>query len=110
MFQKIFAIFLILYLLFRLYGKKRAKLISTFEFYLWLFICLLGLAGIFFLTQIDVLVAKIGFSSSGIDVLAYLGIALIFYFVFKLRIKIEKIENEITKIVREVSIINSKKQ
>ncbi len=40
----------------------------------------------------------------GIEVLLYLGIAVLFYFIFRLRLKLEKIEKNITKIIREMAI------
>ena len=54
------------------------------------------------------IVANLGFSGSGIDILLYIGIVVLIYFIFKLRIRLEKIEREITKIVREISLNNKK--
>lgn len=44
----------------------------------------------------------------GIDVLVYLSIILLFYSNFKQTEKIEKLEKEITKLVREIAIKNAK--
>jgi hypothetical protein len=53
-------------------------------------------------------VASLGFSSSGIDILLYIGVISLFYFIFKLRLKLEKMENNITKLVRQEAIRNKK--
>ena len=45
----------------------------------------------------------------GIDILVYLGIMLLFYFLFKLYIKIRGIEEKVTKLVREIAIKNESK-
>jgi hypothetical protein len=59
---------------------------------------------VFSLKKIDQFVANLGFSSSGIDVLLYLTIVFLFYIIFRLRLRMEKIERNITTIVREVSL------
>ena len=40
----------------------------------------------------------------GVDVIIYLSVVLIFYLLFKIKVKMEKIEQEITKIVREQAL------
>ena len=45
----------------------------------------------------------------GIDTLVYLGIILLFYFLFKLYIKIKGIEEKITKLTRAITIKNEHK-
>lgn len=40
----------------------------------------------------------------GVDVIIYLSIVLIFYLLFKIKVRTEKIEQEITKIVREQAL------
>ena len=46
----------------------------------------------------------------GADLLFYFSIALIFYLVFRLTVKTEKMERNITKIVREVAYKNEEKK
>ncbi|MDK2790249.1 MAG: hypothetical protein PWP15_756 [Methanothermococcus sp.] len=41
----------------------------------------------------------------GVDVLIYLGIVALFYLIYRSYTKIENLEREITKIVREIAII-----
>ena len=108
MFQQILALIIILFFLFRLYIQKRKNEISKNEFLFWLLFWLFSVLAIVFIKKIDFLVASFGFSSSGINILLYLSILLIFYMLFKIRIKIEKQDRIITKIVREIALKNKK--
>jgi len=108
MFQQILALIIILFFLFKLYIQKRKNEISKNEFLFWLLFWLFSVLAIVFIKKIDFLVASFGFSSSGINILLYLSILLIFYMLFKIRIKIEKQDRIITKIVREIALKNKK--
>lgn len=108
MFQQILALVIIAFFLARLFWQKQKKQIGASEFIFWLvFWCLAALL-IISLKWIDKLVARLGFSGMGIEVLIYLGMAILFYFIFKLRLKLEKIEKNITKIIREIALKNKK--
>ena len=104
MLQQIIAVAIILYIIFRLYSQKKKGNIKGGEFMLWSLFWMMVVVLILFIKQIDLLVAKVGFSSSGINVILYLSVAVLFYMYIRLRIKIEKIEKNITKIVQEVSL------
>ncbi|RLC36430.1 DUF2304 domain-containing protein [Candidatus Falkowbacteria bacterium] len=106
MFQQLLALIIIVFFFFRLFWQKRKKQINFNEFIFWLIFWLLSALAIIFLKKIDLFVANLGFSGSGIEVLFYLGIVVLFYLIFRMRIKIEKIEKNITKIVREISLKN----
>jgi small membrane protein len=108
MWQQIIAVLIILFIVYRQSVLKKKKLISSTEHKLWIIFWFLGIIVIIFIKQIDRLVGSLGFSSSGINVLLYLAIILLFYYIFRLRIKIEKIEKNITEIVRNISL-NAKK-
>lgn len=102
--QQAIAVIIVLFFVFRLMGQKKKNSISRTEFYLWLFFWMSSVAIIVFIKKIDSLVAYLGFSSAGIDVLLYLAIAVLFYLLFRTRIKMEKIEKDITTLVRKISI------
>ena len=104
MFQQIIALIIILYFIFRLIIQKKKNHISRNEFVFWLIFWLLSATAIVGLKWIDALVAQIGFSGSGIEVLFYLAVIIIFYLIFRIRLKIEKIESNITKIIRNQAI------
>lgn len=108
MIQQILAALIVFSFLGRLIWQKKQKKISGGEFAFWLIFWFFVLLAILFLKFIDSFVANLGFSASGIDVLIYLAVAVLFYFVFRLRIKLEKIERDITKMVREISSIEKK--
>jgi hypothetical protein len=45
----------------------------------------------------------------GVDLVIYVSVIALFYLVFRLTLKIEKLEANITRLVREVAIANGKK-
>ena len=82
--------------------------ISGNEFIFWLIFWATVAIAIVGLKWIDRIVANLGFSGSGIDVLLYIGVVVLVYFIFRLRLRLEKIERDITKIVREIALNNKK--
>ncbi|HQB50747.1 MAG TPA: DUF2304 family protein [bacterium] len=99
MLQKIVALALIGFFLIKLLWQQRQRRISWLEFGFWLIFWLSSALAVLSLSQIDSLVAKLGFSGSGIDVLLYVGVAVCFYFIFRLRLKLEKYERQLTQLV-----------
>jgi len=108
MFQQILALIIIAFFVSRLIWQRRKDEISNREFIFWLFFWFVAGGAILSLKWIDTLVAKLGFSGKGIEVLLYLGVALAFYLIFKMRIKLEKMDRNLTQIVREIAIREKK--
>lgn len=104
MFQQILALIVIAFFLARLFWQKQKQLISGSEFIFWLAFWFFAGLAIVALKQIDRLVASLGFSGSGIEVLLYLAIAILFYLIFRLRLRLEKTERDLTKIVRAIAL------
>ncbi len=104
MWQQIIALILIIFFVWRLFIQRNKKQISYNEFSLWLVFWLLGASAIVFIRQIDIFVEKLGFSGAGINYLVYLAIIVLFYLIFKLRLKIAKLEKQLTEIVRKISL------
>ena len=104
MLQQIIAILIIIFFLTRLFLQRKNKQVNRTEFLFWLGFWFLAISLIVFIKKIDVLVAGLGFSATGIDVLLYLSVAIFFYFLFRLRLKLEKMDREITKIIREIAL------
>jgi len=96
--QIIVAIFIICFFIGKLYSQKRKGTVSTGEFIFWLIFWLASLVLVLFLKQLDQLVASFGFSVSAIQVAVYLAIAVLFYFIFRVRLKLEKMDEDLTKI------------
>ena len=106
MFQQIIAAIVILFFVFKLIWQKKKGQVARNEFIFWIVFWIIGLAAILSLKQIDNLVAKMGFSGSGINILFYIAVIIIFHLIIKLRIRMEKQEKNITKIIREIAINN----
>lgn len=104
MIQQTIALILIFYFLFKLLLQRKNKQVSGIEFLFWLLFWVISGLVIAFIKEIDSIVAYLGFSASGINALLYLSVAVLFYLIFKLRLKLEKTEREITKIVREIAL------
>lgn len=104
MIQQIIAILVIIFFLIKLLKQRKKKNISINEFYFWMSFWILGMLVIFFIKPIDKLVISMGFSSSGINLIFYLAVMFLFYLIFKMRLKILKLEKDITTLAREISL------
>lgn len=102
--QQLIAILIILYILIKIILQRKKGKISRNELFLWFIFWGLVMSAIVFIKQIDIFVASLGFSATGIDVLLYLSVAYLFYYIFKLRIKLEKQDKNITKIIRHIGL------
>ena len=92
MLQLIVAIVVIAFFVAKLYWQKTKGTVSTGEFWFWLVFWLASLIMVLFLKQLDRLVSSLGFSVSAIQVAVYLAIAVLFYLIFRVRLKLEKTE------------------
>jgi small membrane protein len=93
----------ILFILFKTWRSYRKKQISISFFVLWILLWLIGLFVIFYpglLTKVANLL-NIG---RGVDFALYVSIILIFYLIYKINLKIGKMNRDLTKIVRKISI------
>jgi len=89
--------------LFRAFMKFRARELSISWFVFWLiFWVVLGIGVI--LPQTTEVVAKWVGVGRGVDVAIYFSIVLLFYLVFRIFLKIQSIESNITKLTREDAI------
>jgi len=104
MIQQAVALLIIAFFLVRLFQQKKKQQISKNEFTFWLIFWLLAGLAIGFIKTIDQVVAQLGFSGSGINFLFYLAVMILFYFLFKMRLKIVKLEKNITDLTREMSL------
>jgi len=104
MLQQGIALIFIAIFIWRLLVQKKKKQISGNEFILWLSFWLLGAVAIILIRVLDKLLVSAGFSGSGINFLLYLAVISLFYFVFKLRLKISKLEKNLTDLVREITL------
>jgi len=107
MLQQILALIVVVFMLARLLWQRSKKQVSSGEFVFWLiFWVLVGIA-VVTLKWIDEFVRDLGFSGSGIEFLLYVAVVLLFYLVFKVRLRLERIEKQITKLVRSIALKDS---
>lgn len=104
MLQQILALLVIFFFVIRLYFQKKNKSISANEFVFWLVFWTLAGAAVVFIKKLDELSGYLGFSSSGIDILLYIGVMVLVYLIFKLRLRMEKQEKNISKIIEEIAL------
>jgi small membrane protein len=108
MLQQTIALLIIIFFVFRLFVLKKKEKISANEFIFWLIFWLIAASGIIFIKDLDRLASALGFSASGIQIILYAAVAVLFYMNFRLRLKIEKMDKDITKIVRELALKEKK--
>jgi hypothetical protein len=103
-------IFLILFILFaisRVGLRYKDKIISLQEFILWLiFWLMVGFVVIF--PESTALVANWVGVGRGVDLVIYISILILFYLVFRILVRLDKIEKDITQIVREIALTEKK--
>ncbi|MBN1502543.1 DUF2304 family protein [Candidatus Woesearchaeota archaeon] len=105
---QIIAIVFALFAISRVILRMRDKKLTPGEFFFWTLIWL-GLLGVVFFPSLTSRLANLIGIGRGIDLIIYGSIAILFYLLFRIYVKIEEIEQEITKVVREISIIKKKK-
>ena len=96
--QILVAVVMICFFLMKLYWQKRKGAVSSAEFIFWLVFWFGTLILVLLLKPLDRFVASLGFSVSAIQGAVYLAIAILFDFIFRLRLKLEKMEESLTKI------------
>lgn len=104
MLQQIIAIIIITFFVFRLFEQKKRQTIGGSEFSLWLIFWLFALAAIIFIKQIDILVAYLGFSGAAINFLVYFAILALLYQVFRMRLKIAKLDKNISELNQALTL------
>lgn len=101
-FQIVLGIFLF-FALTRAIGRWRDGSISFTEFILWSFVWV-GIGLIVFLPKTSSFLAKMLGVGRGADAVIYLAVIILFYAIFRIVVKLEFIEHEITHIVRNIAI------
>jgi len=110
MMQEIIALLIIIFFLSRLGWQFYHDEISRSQFLFWLIFWFIAGGLIIFIRSIDQVVARLGFSSTGIELLLYIAVATIFYWVFRLRLKMEKMEKNITELTRIAALSSAREK
>ena len=99
-------IILVIFFLFaitKVVGRFRAGELRISEMILWIIFWII--AGVIVITPNSTFyLAHLAGVSRGADLVVYVALVLLFFMIFKLMVKIEKIDREITKIVRKESL------
>lgn len=104
MLQETIALIVIIAFLMRLFVQYRHKKIPLAQFIFWLCFWLSGGVLVLYLRSLDRLAARLGFSSSGIEILLYIAVVALFYYIFKLRLRLESLENDLTSVIRSQAL------
>ena len=110
-----FSVIQILIILFALFAFSRAFLrmrgkdISIGEFSFWGFIWVIVIVIALFPSTLSGISGFVGIGRP-IDLIVYMSIILMFYLLFRLYVKIDMQNKELTKLVREIAIRDAKKK
>jgi len=105
---KIIIIVFILFVLWRTFIRFRQRDITGRELVMWVVFWLLVAGATLVPKKTDVIAQWLGVER-GADLLVYLSIIVLFFVVFKIIVKLEKMDRDITKVVRNVSLSNKNK-
>lgn len=101
--QIIVSVFVI-FVVFRLFRKYRDNTLTISEFITWLFIWAALLIG-FWLPETASYLAAIFGIGRGVDLAIYSAIIIIFYLIFRLYLKHDRQQKEITKLTRYLALL-----
>lgn len=104
-FLQILIILFIVFVLIRVLIKYIKRDISFREWLLWsIFWVLVAIAAALPQTT-DVIARGLGLATGrGVDLVVYVSIPVIFYIIFRLFAKIDRLEDDLTKIVRQIAL------
>jgi len=89
-----------LFALWRIFLKKRKSELKTSEYLIWL-ILWLAIGIIVWIPNATQKLADLLGIGRGVDLVLYISIIILFYLIFRIYIHLEKIERNITKVVRK---------
>ncbi len=98
-----------LVMVFKLFKQKQADKISTANFLIWLLLWLAILL-VFWQPNSTSYLANILGIGRGADLVVYLSIIIVFYLLFRIFIRLNKIETDLTRLTREDAINHAKKR
>ncbi len=96
------------FVIFKTVTKFKKKEIPFLLCFLWSFFWILGIVMVWQPSISDRLASLLQVGR-GTDAILYLSLVAIFYLIFKLFVRFEKSEKELTALVREVAILERKK-
>lgn len=91
----------------RVFLRFKDKNVSIFEFVFWSIVWV----GVIIIALFPSVFTQLSFFfgiGRGVDILLYVGMIVLFYLLFRLYVKMDTQQKEITKLVRELAISNSR--
>lgn len=104
---KVVIIAFVVFVLYRTFLRFKQRDITGRELSIWTVFWLL-VAGATLAPQQTDLVAKVVGVGRGADLLVYLSIIALFFLVFRIIVKLEKIDKDVTEVVRNTAINKNK--
>lgn len=104
---KVVIILFVVFVLFRTWLRFKQKDITSRELSIWTIFWLLVVGATLAPQQTDVVAQVVGVGR-GADLLVYLSIIALFFLVFKIIVKLEKIDKDVTEVVRNTAINKNK--
>ncbi len=109
MMLKIIATLFVLFAISRVWLRYRDGQIGVIGTVLWSFIWL-AIGGVVWWPAVTTVLAKSVGVGRGVDALVYLSIVSLFYAIFRLYVKLEFIEHELTSLVRNLALKDESKR
>ncbi|HEX9664667.1 MAG TPA: DUF2304 domain-containing protein [Patescibacteria group bacterium] len=101
-FQVLTVVF-VLYVFYKIWVRYKDKTINRREFIFWVLVWLIvGVIVLF--PELTTYLARLVGIGRGVDLIIYISIAILFYMVFKIFLRIDKIDQEITALTRKTAI------
>lgn len=100
---QIFILVVVLVVWWRLYRRLKASELTLVEFVEW-FLLWAAVAAVALVPDVTSYAASLVGVGRGSDLVTYLALLLVFYLVFKLFVKLEKLERQLTGLVRSLAL------
>ena len=102
----IFQILFILFVLFAIAsvaGKKREGILGSKGVLFWIIFWVLAVVVVLWPNSVQVIANHLGIGR-GVDLVFYSALAIIFFILFRLHVKLEELKRDITHVVREKTL------
>ncbi len=100
---QLFILVIVLAVWWRLYRRLQARELTVVEFVEW-FLLWVAVAVVAMVPDVTSYLARLVGVGRGVDLVTYLALLLVFYLVFKLFVKLEKIERQFTSLVQKLAL------
>lgn len=106
---QILVVIFVIFALWRVIAKYRRQELRIADFLMWLVFWVA--VGVAFFTPASVTrIANLLGIGRGTDLVLYVGVVAVFYFMFRIFVRLEKMERDITKVVRRETIETGEKK